>query len=233
MPIRGFYPIFSKAEHLFDASVSYSYDPGAMTWIKRDYPDAKVILVVRDQISVFESMVNYYNIRLWRKGPKELEIFENPEIYRRISARKLCRAIEITNQCQSSSTVTMRSQEIRDLLGDDAPIASRFVHMLYDQWVGLHHGVFGASNVLVHDFAELTENPARVVASTTEFLGLPELPAESNTEIPHLNRNASRKVFRLNAESRHAIRDVFLPHNEKLRAMTGVDLNRHLDESTG
>jgi hypothetical protein len=227
MPIRGFYPIFSRAENLFDASVSYSYDPGAMSWIKRDYPDGKVILIVRNQVGTFESMMNYYNVRLWRKASEDLQIFNDPDAYRRVSMKKVEQAIEFTRKSQRSSSVTIRSKEIQNLFGEDALIAGRFMHLRYDRWVGLHHDIFGADNVLVHDFADLTQDPNRIMAASMDFLGLPEWRAVAGLETRELKKNASRKVFRLNDDCRWAIRDAFRQHNEELREIAGVDLNRH------
>jgi hypothetical protein len=227
MPIRGFYPIFSRAENLFDASVSYSYDPGAMSWIKRDYPDGKVILIVRNQVGTFESMMNYYNVRLWRKASEDLQIFNDPDAYRRVSMKKVEQAIEFTRKSQRSSSVTIRSKEIQNLFGEDALIAGRFMHLRYDRWVGLHHDIFAADNVLVHDFADLTQDPNRIMAASMDFLGLPEWRAVAGLETRELKKNASRKVFRLNDDCRWAIRDAFRQHNEELREIAGVDLNRH------
>ena len=82
--------------------------------------------------------------------------------------------------------------------------------------------------MLVVDFAQLITEPLSVVASVAEFLDLPDPQTEPGLEQRKFNRHASHKVFRLNPESRKALRDVFYPHNEKLRAPTGVDINQHL-----
>lgn len=227
MPLRGFYPIFSRAQHLFDASVSYSYDPGAMTWIKEDYPQGKVILVVREQVSAYESMMNYYNVRLWRKSADDLAHFDDPEAFRQVPMEKVEEAIEYTRQCQLSSSVTRRSPELRGLFDEHVEMAIRFMHLRYDRWVDIHLDVFGESNVLVLDFAELTRDPQTVMARTFEYLGLPAKGYAVESESRELKKNASKKVFRLSCEARQAMHEVFAPYNARLHDRTGIDLNQH------
>jgi hypothetical protein len=65
------------------------------------------------------------------------------------------------------------------------------------------------------------------MAASMDFLGLPEWRAVAGLETRELKKNASRKVFRLNDDCRWAIRDAFRQHNEELREIAGVDLNRH------
>jgi len=229
MPIRGFYPVFSPASHFFDASVSYSLDTGSMKRVKADVPHAKVILVIREQIGRFESGINYYDVRLWRKGAEDLKQFDDPELYRRLPVEKLYRAIEYTDQQGCSIVATMKSREIQDMFGQDSLIGARFTPMLYNRWVGFHHNIFGKENVLVIDFARLIAEPVEVVTGVADFIGLRAPGKEQDPAERQFNKHASKKVFSLNRECKEAIRDVFYPHNEELREMCGVDLNQHLD----
>lgn len=229
MPIRGFYPFFSKAEYIFDASVSYSLDPGAMAWINRDHPQAKAILVVRDQISAFESGINYYQMQMWRSDIGILQVFEDPQTFRQVPMDKIEQVIDYSWQHQCSMLKAMRAEIVQKLLADGGPAARRFVSLRYDRWVKFHLDVFGKDRLLVIDFADLIRQPEKVVARITRFLGMPALFGAVAEQTRQFNRNSSRKVFRLNADSRRALADVFRPHNEKLREMTDVELNRHMD----
>jgi len=227
MPIRGFFPIFSRASQLFDASVSYSYDPGAMAWIRRDYPGVKIILVVRDQVSAYESMVNYYSAGIWRDAVDRLGRFNNASAFRNIDMQLIDEAIDITDRRECSSTITMRSRQVRDLFGERSELYSRIAHLRYDRWVAFHLREFGAENVLIHDFSDLINEPQRIVSETAEFLGLSSDTGNTVEKARELKKNASRKVFRLDTDSRQALQDVFIPYNRKLLASAGVDLNRH------
>lgn len=227
MPIRGFFPIFSRASQLFDASVSYSYDPGAMAWIRRDYPGVKIILVVRDQVSAYESMVNYYSAGIWRDDVDRLGRFNSASAFRNIDMKLVDEAIDITDRRRCSSTVTMRSRQVRDLFGERSELYSRIAHLRYDRWVAFHLREFGAENVLIHDFRDLINETERIVSETAEFLGLPSVPDKTVEKAREPKKNASRKVFRLDPESRQALQDVFIPYNRKLLASAGVDLNQH------
>lgn len=225
MPVSGFYPMFSSASQHLDASVSYSYDPGAMTWIHRENPDTKVILLVRDQVSVLQSMVNYYDVRLWHKTADELAATNNAKVFRQIPMRKVEQAIELTRRSQQSSSVTRRMPELRGLFEENTETAIRFMHLRFDLWLDMHVEVFGRENLLVLDAAELYGDPDSTMNRAMQFLGLPALDrriAEQN-----LRTNASRKVFRLDQDASDALREVFYPCNERLRAIAGVDLNRH------
>jgi hypothetical protein len=224
MPLRGFYPIFSSAANHFDASVSYSYDPGAMTWIKAEHPDSKFILLVRDQVSAFESMMNYYQVRLWHKTADELASLSDAETFRQIPMDRVEEAIELTRQRQQSSSVTRRLPELRALFDDNIETAIRFMHLRYDLWVDMHYDVFGEESMLVLDFAEVCSDTDTVMHNTFEFLGLPAIAQGSPQR--ELKKNASQKVFRLEEGARNALREVFYPHNERLRQRTGIDLNR-------
>ena len=230
MPIRGFFPIFTRASQLFDASVSYSYDPGAMAWIRRDYPGVKIILVVRDQVSAYESMVNYYSAGIWRNDVDRLRHFNNASVFRKIDMKLIDKAIDITARRECSSTITMRSRQVRDLFGERAELYSRIAHLRYDRWVTMHLRKFGIANVLIHDFSDLINEPERIVSETAEFLGLPpDDPVDHVVTIRELKKNASRKVFRLEPDTRQALQDTFIPYNRQLLASTGVDLNQHFE----
>ena len=227
MPIRGFYPIFSRANHIVDASVSYVLDPNAVSLASQDYPDAKVLLVVRDQVKGFESGINYYNVRLWRPDPSELDIFNDPQTYRDFPMEKAERIVEYSYEHRCSIVVASRSKEIQDMLGDDAPIANRFAPMLYDMWLQCVYEKFGEGNIRVLDFAELITDPVAALRETTEFVGIRTSAKDFELNTDKLNKHASEKVFRLNAESKTAIRERFLEHNEKLKVMSDVDLDQY------
>ena len=225
MPIRGFYPIFSRATHFVDASVSYSLDPGAMSLVSSDYPHARVILVVRDQVSAFESGINYYNFGLWRPDPKSLQAFNQAERYRLFPMHKACRVVEYARYRQCSIVAAHQDPEIIELLGEDAAIAHRFSPLLYDLWMAHIYERFPAQQVLVLNFAELIEHPDSVLERTARFIGVDELPRGMNLNRDQVDSHASRKVFSLNPESKQAIRDRFFKHNEALKSLTGIDLN--------
>ena len=227
MPIRGYYPMFSREKHRIDASVSYSLDPGAMVLVKKDNPDTKVILSVRDQVTTFVSGINYYNVRLWRQTPEELEFFNNPDLYHKFPMEKVYRAIRHSYENQCSIMKTMQSRKILDFLGDDAAVARRFTPLLYDLWVGFHIEVFGREKVHVVDFADLVSNPEVVVASVTDFLGMAKLDDEAAQRKRTFDKHTSQKVFTLQPEAKKALSDLFRTHNDNLKNMCGVDLNRH------
>ena len=228
MPIKGFYPLWSRENHVVDASVSYSLDPGALTLVKRDYPDTKVILIVRDQVGAIESGINYYNVKLWRPDHDALKIFDDPVVYREFPMEKLYRAIAYAQQHQCSTVVTCRSEEIQALWGHDSQIAGRLLPLVYDRWVSLIQATFGNNNVLVLDFADITHNPKPALIRTAEFLGIEETPKSLDVISQELNKHTTDKVFRLNTESKLAISELFREHNENLKSISGVDLNSRL-----
>ena len=98
------------------------------------------------------------------------------------------------------------------------------MHLRYDLWVDMHYDVFGEESMLVLDFAEVCSDTDTVMHNTFEFLGLPAIAQGSPQR--ELKKNASQKVFRLEEGARNALREVFYPHNERLRQRTGIDLNR-------
>jgi len=228
MPIRGFYPLLSKATHLIDASVSYSLDPGAMALVKKDNPGARVVLAVRDQIGAFVSGINYYNVRLWRQTTEELEFFNDPDMYRRFPMEKVYRAIAHSYDHQCSIMKSMQSPEILKMLGEDAPVGRRFTPLVYDLWVGFHHEVFGRENVHVVDFADLVSEPEQVVETVTNFLGMENITDELAEDKREFNKHTSRKVFTMAPEAKTALAELFHKHNENLLNMCGVNLNQHI-----
>ena len=62
MPVRAYYGLRlgCRARHIFDACPIYAYEAYSLARIQRSVPDAKVVLLVRDQVSRFESHVNYF-----------------------------------------------------------------------------------------------------------------------------------------------------------------------------
>jgi hypothetical protein len=229
MPVRGFYPLFSWRQKLFDASVSYSLDTGALKRVKADVPDARVILVVREQIGRFESGINYYDVRLWRKQQEELAGFNDPALYRRVPEEKIQAAIDYTDRYGCSIVATMKQPEIIEMFGVDQLIGARFTPMLYDVWVNHHMEIFGKENVKVIDFAQLVNEPVAVVNSVCGFIGLEESAQQTPGGNRQFNKHATEKVFRLNVDAKRAIHDFFRPNNERLKDLCGVDLNQHLD----
>jgi len=124
---------------------------------------------------------------------------------------------------------TMNSPEIQEMFGRDVLIGTRFTPMLYNYWVAFHHDIFGQENVMVIDFSDLITDPVCVIGEVATFIGL-QAPGDEQISVKRkFNQHRSEKVFRLNVESKKAIRDIFYPHNEQLREMCGVDLNQHLD----
>jgi hypothetical protein len=229
MPIRGFYPMFSKASHFVDASVSYSLDPGAISLVKHDYPETKVILVVRDQVSAVESGINYYNFGLWRPDPSELDIFNEAEAYRQFPMQKAYEIVNYCNRHQCSIVQANKSQEIIELLGEDAPIAQRIAPLLYDMWLGFVYREFSQREVMVVNFSELITNPQLILQKAARFLHIEEIEGRQKLREKELNKHKSQKVFRLNEDTKIAIRDKFLSHNLTLKSMTGVDFNQTKD----
>ena len=226
MPIRGFYPIFSNASHFMDASVSYALDPGAIDLAHQDYPDHKVIMVVRDQVSAVQSGINYYNYGLWRPDPESLEIFNDAEAYRRFPMEKAYAIIDHCKQHQCSIVVAQRDQAIIDLLGEDTAIAHRFAPILYDLWMQSVYQRFNSENVQVFNFSDLISEPQAILSQAACFIGIDSSGFSFKKQEQQLKQHASSKVFQLNDESKQAILEKFFAHNEALKIMTGVDLNR-------
>jgi len=226
MPIRGFYPISSNATHFMDASVSYVLDPGAVALANKDYPDHKVIMVVRDQISALQSGINYYNFGLWRPDPKSLEIFNDAEAYRRFPMEKAYAIIDYCKQYQCSIVVAQRTEAIIRLLGEDTAIAHRFAPILYDLWMQPVYQRFNSNNVQVFNFSDLISEPQTILSQAADFIGIDSSGFSFEKQEKKLKQHASSKVFSLNDESKQAIREKFFTHNEELKAMTGVDLNQ-------
>ena len=120
------------------------------------------------------------------------------------------------------------NREIIELLGEDRPIGYRFSALLYDMWIGYVYETFNQDNVLVLNFAELIRDPEAILRRAARFIGIEAVNARSLVQENELNKHASRKVFRLNEESKSVIRDRFHSHNESLRTLTGVDLNKSM-----
>jgi len=229
MPIRGFYPFFSKAEFIFDASVSYSLDSGAMNWINRDHPESKAIVVVRDQISAFESGINYYQMAMWRSDTETLRVFEDPQTYRRVPMNNVERVIDYSYQQQCSMMKAMRAEIVKKLIAEGGPAAKRFVSLRYDRWIDFHLEAFGTERLLVIDFANLIKQTDEVLTTIRRFLGTDDIARPPGEAKRQFNKNSSHKLFRLNDDSKRAIADVFRVHNKRLWELTAVDLNRHMD----
>jgi hypothetical protein len=225
MPIRGFYPIFSQATHFMDASVSYSLDPGALALASKDYPDARVIIVVRDQVSAIQSAINYYNFGLWRPDPKSLQIFNDAEAYRQFPMEKAYAMIDYCRQFHCSIVVAFHDEAIIELLGNDAAIAHRFAPILYDLWMQSLYQNFDPENVYVINFSELIKEPESILIQAADFIGIQADAIQLDLHEDKLKKNTSRKVFRLNEKSRQVISEKFFAHNEALKALTGIDLN--------
>jgi len=226
MPIRGFYPIFSKAQHFMDASVSYALDPGAVALANKDYPDAKVIMVVRDQVSAVQSGINYYNFGLWRPDPKSLQMFNDAEAYRNFPMEKAYAMIDYCKKNQCSIVMAQRDEAIMKLLGEDTTIAHRFAPILYDLWMQSVYQRFDRENVQIFNFSDLIRERETTLSRAAQFIGIDTGDAKFELRKENLRQHASSKVFQFNEESKLAIREKFLAHNELLKAMTGVDLNQ-------
>jgi hypothetical protein len=166
---------------------------------------------------------------MWRSDPDTLRSFEDPQTFRQVPMDNIERIINFSYQQQCSMIKTIRTKEVQDLLAEGGPAARRFVSLRYDRWIDFHLEFFGKDRLLVIDFADLISQPKQVLTRVGRFLGLAETAVAASEENRQFKQNASHKVFRLNDESRKAIANVFQVHNERLRKISGVDLNHHMN----
>jgi len=211
MPIQGFFPLIraSYPDQRFDASVEYAHEKQTLLRIKHDIPKAKIVLLVRDQVSRFESHFNYFKISMENIPPEEIQYLQDPELFRSIQSKQLldiishmrktkCSRLEAVNHCLPVGT----SEIIRDL----------YVFLIggfYHYWVGLALEIFGVSNVLVLDFKELTQNPKQSVGDVLRFLQLPENLANTISPSTPARKAASSKFFKLNPKAAAALAELF------------------------
>jgi hypothetical protein len=221
MPIRGFYPIMSRwtSAQVFDASVEYGVTPAAFDRITHDLPGVKLLFVVREQVSWFESIVNYYGHDMqYKTGLREVL---TPEHLRRVDPEMLRSIWSIARQrrCCPDEAVAIGLPHATPA---ERELYSLVLSGSFHLWVGLAQEKFGKENVKVLHFVDVTRDTAATIGACRAFLGLP--PSDA-TEPVQAARNASSKSFRVSPQTANALRAVFRETNEALREMTSLHLN--------
>jgi predicted ester cyclase len=181
-----------------EATPRYLFDPCVPELVKRYLPDVKIIVVLRDPV---DRAISHYWMR-FNAGKEPLSLEDA------IAAEAGCleRGCKLSAAVEPKRLAVSRSYVARGQYADQ--LERWFEHFPGDQFC-------------IIDFADLVADPAAVVASTLEFLGV-----ESDASMPQSFE--AKKVGRKNATdptTRRLLEAHFESSNRRLRQMVGLSFS--------
>lgn len=197
-----------------EKSNSYMYHPDAPLRVRRVFPNAKIIAVLRDPI-----------IRAWSHYKMFISL-KSHDIPLSVSGiyRQLKEQINFLNSCQTSSHVNIWRSCFKDastIVTDRAYVARGVYIDQLLEWFS----VFPHDQVLVLCFEELETSVNTFAKKLYEFLGLPDNDSLGSTPVFKLYSGSSSQLEVQNALDGaiyHLLYDFYKPYNERLRQQLGI-----------
>ena len=196
----------------FEATPEYLYYPKAAVRIHQHYPDAKIIVLMREPIARAYSAWNmYYQWAL--KGFIPLAIHEIKQ-----DDRKL-----LYSQFFEGAPPTFEDYvdfELRLLAHEKQPIEPSIIRRgLYADQVSRYLELFGSSQVLILGFRELVEQPEKLIARIQAFVN-----KDSNYTYTQNSRqvhNPGRYIQHCPEKVSKRLEEFYAPFNERLWTIIG------------
>lgn len=178
-----------------ESSTNYIFHPLAAERIARDYPNAKIIAVLRDPVS---RAVSHY----------QMNIARNHET--------LPFAEAIAREGERLKGEFERVEADPTYLPDSFRYHSYQRRGMYREQLDRYERLFPKENILVFDSRRLFKTPEEVLVETERFLGLSEwVPKRFTPE------NVAKVKADADEATLKAMREAFRPHNEALFAHLG------------
>ncbi len=180
-----------------EATASYLADYWTPYRAAKLVPDARLIACLRDPVDRAYSQYTYF--RKWGKEP--LETFEEAIAHEEERLRG-----------EQSREIADPRYHSWQLYQWGYLRTSRYAEHL-ERWFD----AFPREQLLILDFEEVIAEPQRALERIHEHLGL---PPHHNGELPALNAGTYEPLAEA---TRERLGEYFRPHNERLRALTGID----------
>lgn len=181
-----------------EATAYYLRHPHAPGRISRDFPEARLIALLRDPV---ERAYSHYQQKL-SKGREDRSFFEA------VRGEEELISADWEKKCEDESHQGRLSQH-----------SSYLARGRYAEQIELWHQHFPKEKLLVMFTAELGDHPQREVQRVFEFLGLPR-----SCSIDTRVKKKCRDYKPMSNEAREWCESYFAEHNERLESLLGRKL---------
>lgn len=191
----------------YDATPEYLYLPFVPERIHKDFPDAKIIVMLRDPIARAYSAWNMY-CDFKRKGVK-YDFFVNPRSDRTRAIR------DVFLGEREPEFMEVVNHELELMRQEDACLEPSILRRgFYAEQIERYQTLF-MKGVHVMFMEELVADPARELKGVLNFLGL----SDSSCDFDLPQRNVRKYASPLAEEEMATLREIYAPHDERLRVL--------------
>jgi hypothetical protein len=200
----------------FESTPAYMYWKKVPQRIKNDYPEMKIIFILRNPVSRAYSAWNFYRTYLSKDRPKRV-IKRNlkkvsPTMFKEFYSTEVFPDFETLLNKDIERVKTNSTQE------EPAIIRSG----IYVDQVKRYFDVFGRENVLILGMKDMIKDKKKVLNEILRFLGLPESDWNFLRE-EVLNAKEYRE--KIKPETEAFLNEFYKPYNEQLFELLGTKVN--------
>ena len=195
------FPPLTEENNFFtgEASISYFDQPGTAKRMLENFPNIKLIIILRNPV---ERTISHYHHIVERHPDIESHSFEEA----------ICSEIDILKKLDTPYSRACSSYEY---LHKGYVLRSLYVYFL-PEWMT----VFPREQFLILKSEDLYKYPAPTMKRVFQFLELPEYQLAQYSQY-----NSGAYASNISNELYHTLSEFFRPHNQKLEDYLGMDFN--------
>jgi hypothetical protein len=200
----------------FESSPAYMYRKEVPLRIKDDYPEMKIIMILRNPVSRAYSGWNFYRTYLSKDLPKK--VFKrnlkrvDPDTFKEFYSTEVFPDFEMLINKDIERIKTISPQE-------EPSIVRRGIYV--DQ-VKRYFDVFGRENVLILGMRDMINDKKKLMNEILKFLGLPE---SDWSFLKDEVLNAKEYIEKMKPETEAFLNEFYKPYNEQLFELVGRRVN--------